>query len=97
MPWAGIFCVGQVMFGLDLSLVQGTHCTGKTGKMAKKNPCQGKHREFWKFCQNTGKTQGIWFVTQVVNSLILKVKDISVFAAKISIFSEDLDEAVLCM
>ena len=54
----------------------------ETGKMAKKNPCQGKHREFGKFCQNTGKTQGILFA-QVVNSLILKVKDISIFAAKI--------------
>ena len=73
-------------------MVQGTHATGKTGKMAKKNPCQGKHREFG----NLAKTQGIWFA-QVVNSLIPKVKDISVFAAKISIFSEDLDKAVLCM
>ena len=44
---------------------------GKTGKMAQKNPCQGKHREF----RNFTKTQGIWFVP-VVNSLILKVKDI---------------------
>ena len=39
--------------------------------MAQKNPCQGK--------------QGIWFA-QVVNSLILKVKFISIFAANISIF-----------
>ena len=43
--------------------------------MAKTNPCQGKHREFGNFA----KTQGIWFA-QVVNSLILKVKDISKFA-----------------
>ena len=28
------------------ALMQGTHGTGKTGKMAKKIPCQGKHREF---------------------------------------------------
>ena len=42
---------------------------------------QGKH-EIWKFCQYMGKTQGNWFA-QVVNSLILKVKDISVFAVKI--------------
>ena len=54
---------------------------------------QGKHRVFWKFCQNTGKTQGIWFA-QVVNFLS---PDISVFAMKISVFSEDLDKAVLCM
>ena len=45
-----------------------------------KNPCQGKHteREFGNFA----KTQGIWFV-QVVNSLILQVKDISIFPVKI--------------
>ena len=58
--------------------IQGTHCTGKTGKMVKRIPCQGKHREFG----NVAKTQGIWFA-QVVDSLILKVKDISIFAAKI--------------
>ena len=34
-----------------------------------------------KFCQNTEKTQGIWFA-QVVHSLILKVMDISIFATK---------------
>ena len=45
----------------------GTGKTGKTGKKAKKNPCQG----IWKFCKNTGKTQGI-LLAQVVNSLILK-------------------------
>ena len=59
--------------------VQGTHGTGKAGKMAKKNPCQGKHREFGNFA----KTQGIWFA-QVVSSLFLMVKDISKFATKIS-------------
>ena len=37
-----------------------------------------------KYCQNTGKTQGILFA-QVVNSLILKVKDTAIFAVKISI------------
>ena len=43
----------------------------------KKNPCQGKkHREFG----NLAKSQGILFA-QLVNSLILKVKEISVFAA----------------
>ena len=29
---------------------QGPHCTGKTRKMA----LNGKHRDFFKFCQNTG-------------------------------------------
>ena len=56
---------------------QCTLATGKTGKMAKKIPCQGKHRESGNFA----KTQGIWFA-QVVNSLILKVKDVLIFAAK---------------
>ena len=51
---------------------------GKQGKWFLKNPCQGKHREFGNFA----KTQGIWFAL-VVNSLILKVKDILIFAAKI--------------
>ena len=54
--------------------------------MTKKNPCQRKHREFGNFA----KTQGILF-GQVVNSLILKVKDIAIFAAKISIFFPKLD------
>ena len=45
-----------------------------------------------KFCPNTGKTQGILFA-QVVNSLILKVRDIAIFAAKISIFFQKLDES----
>ena len=77
-------------------ILQGTHGTGKTGKMAKQIPCQGKHRDFGKFvktqgkhgefCQKTGKTQGI-LLGQVVNVLILKVKDIAIVAAKISIFS----------
>ena len=35
----------------------------------------------------SGKTQGIWFA-QVLNSLILKLKDISMFAAEIPNFFE---------
>ena len=45
---------------------------------------------------NFAKTEGIWFA-QVVYSLILKVKDISIFAAKISIFCGELNKSVLCM
>ena len=40
--------------------------------------CRGKPREFG----SSAKTQGIRFA-QVVNSLILKVKDILIFATKI--------------
>ena len=52
-----------------------------TGNFVKTQGILSKHREF---CQNTGnfvKTQGI-LLAQVVNALILKVKDIAVFAAK---------------
>ena len=69
--------------------LQGIYCTGKTGKMVKEIPCQGKHRKL----RNFGKTQRIWFA-QVVNSLILKVKDISIFAAnKLVKFAK----SILCM
>ena len=54
---------------------------GKTGKMAKKFLGQGKHREFGNFV----KTQGI-LLAQVVNVLILKVKDIAIVAAIKSFF-----------
>ena len=39
-------------------LLQGTHGTGKTWKIAKKI-LSGNTQGIWKFCQNTGKTQGI--------------------------------------
>ena len=61
----------------------------------KNNPCQGKHREFGNFV----KTQGI-LLAQVVNVLILKVKDIAIVAAKKkSIFSRSwiTAKSVLCM
>ena len=48
-----------------------------------KNSLQGKHREL----RNFAKTQGVLFA-QVVNSLIIKMEDISIFATKYSIFSK---------
>ena len=60
----------------------------ENGKWPKIIPCQGKHREFG----NLSKTQGILFA-QVVNSLILKVKGIVIFVAKISIFPQKLDRS----
>ena len=59
--------------------VQGPHCTGKTGKMAPLKPL-------------SGKTQGIIInilYGQVVNFLILIIKDIAIFAAKFSNFPVD--------
>ena len=70
---------------------------GKQGNGKIDSP-SGKTQGIWKFCQNTGKTQEIWFA-QVVNSLILNLKDISIFAVKISIFFLKLDKStksVLC-
>ena len=61
--------------------MQGTHCTGKTGKMTKTIPCQGKHREFGNFA----KTQGIWFA-QVVNLPDSKGIRYFIFASIISKF-----------
>ena len=49
--------------------------------------CQGKNREFG----NVAKTQGVWF-DQVVNSLILKIKYISILAMKIFNFILKLDK-----
>ena len=78
-----------------LSIVQGTHCTGKTGKMPPKYPCHGKHREF----RNFAKTQEILYA-QLVNSLILKVKNIAIIAKMIlMVFFNKLDtsaKSVLC-
>ena len=71
---------------------------GKQGKWPKKS-LSGKAQGIWKCCQNTGKTQGIWFA-QIVNSLILKVNDILIFAVKISNFFVKLDKpakSVLCI
>ena len=81
-------CIDECIF------TQGTHGTAKTGKMAKRNPCQGKHREFGNFA----KTQGIGF-GQVVNSLILKVKIFRYFPRKFPFFLK-LDKSaksVLCI
>ena len=79
---------------------------GKQGKWPKKFPVRentgnlgilSKHREFG---QNTGKTQGILFA-QVVNTLIVKVKDIAIFAAKKVHFLSEAGyrsaKSVLCM
>ena len=59
----------HVVLIVVFTYIQGTHCTGKTEKMAKKIPCQGKHRNLKilpnllrKFlgtvniCSKTGKT-----------------------------------------
>ena len=64
---------------------RGPTAQGKQGNRenGQKKSLSGKTQGIWKVCQNTGKTQGIWFA-QVVNSLILKVKDILIFAMKIS-------------
>ena len=48
----------------------------------KKKLCQGKHRTFGNFAKTQGKS-GIVYA-QVVNSLILEIKDIAIFIVKSS-------------
>ena len=54
---------------------------GKQGKWQKMIPCQGKHREFGTFVKTQGKHREFGLL-----KLILKVKDISIFAAKSFLF-----------
>ena len=71
---------------------------GKQGKWPQKIPVQ-ENTENLKILPKYGETQGILFA-QVVNSLILKVKDSSRFAVKISQKKLRLDKSaksVLCM
>ena len=70
-------CFGTHEIPCQLKLRAGS---GKTGKMARRIPCRGKCKEFGNFA----KTQGIWFA-QVVNSLIVEIKDTAIFAVKIAI------------
>ena len=76
--------------GINVSIGVPTavHSTGKHRESGNKQKNQGKHREFGNFA----KTQGIWYA-QFVNSLILKVKYISIFAANISNFCWKLDNS----
>ena len=64
------------------TIIQGPHCTGKTGKMTQKISVR-ESREFRNFAKkkNTGN-----LYAQAGNSLILKIKDIVSFAWKITIF-----------
>ena len=68
---AGILEAGR---WVEICIYRVPTAQGKQGKWPNKIPCQGKHREFGNFAK-----------TQVVNSLILKVKHILIFATKISI------------
>ena len=83
---ADLYCVIGWILHYVFGNIQGTHVTRKKGKtrtMTQKKSLSRKTQGIWKFCQNTGKTQGICFA-QVVNSLILNSKDILIFATKIS-------------
>ena len=78
--------------------MQGTHGTGKTGKKTKKIPVRGNTGNLEilsKHSENTGN-----LLAQIVDDLILKVKDIAIVAAKKSIFFQKLvrsAKSVLCM
>ena len=61
-----------------LVVLQGTHDTGKTGKMTPKKTVRENTGNL-EILTNTGKTRRIWF-PEVVNTLILNLKSISIFA-----------------
>ena len=90
---------GQILFlFLNYLLTSGYPRHRENRENYQKKSLSGKTQGIWKFCQNTGKTQGILFA-QLVNFLILKVKDIAIFAAKFYIFFQKLDrsaKSVLC-
>ena len=46
------------------------------------NSLSGKSQRIWKFCLNTRKTKDVLFA-HVVNSLILRMHDITIFAVKL--------------
>ena len=58
---------------------------GKHRQIFKKDPCQGKHKEFGNFA----KTQGVLFA-QVVHSLILDIQHIAIIGVKILNFSKSV-------
>ena len=87
-------------------MLQGTHGTGKTGKMAKKYPCQGKHREFGNFVKTQGKNREFGLNTGNFVSSSCKCSDSKSKAycyschKKILFFFQKLDrsaKSVLCM
>ena len=45
----------RICSDMPVPCYQGTHGTGKAGKMTKKNPCQGKHNEFGHFAKTQEK------------------------------------------
>ena len=47
---------------------QGSHCTGKTGKIVKSNSRQGKHREFENFGKRQGKHREFENFRMILNS-----------------------------
>ena len=61
----------------DRVLVIGYPLHRENRENGKKKSLSGKSQGIWKFCQNTGKTHGIWFA---------QVWFAKIFAMKISIF-----------
>ena len=88
-PSQSVYTLHEDNNAKDLSHPTGYPRHRENREIDPKNSLSGKTQEIWKFGQNTGKTQEILFA-QVVNSLILKVKDIAIFAMKVSILSRSL-------
>ena len=65
--------------------MHGPHCTGKTENYQKKSLSR-KAKDGWKFCKNTAVCRNFFFLTNIVNSLIVTIQDIAIFAANCSIY-----------
>jgi hypothetical protein len=59
-------CHGNSSFDM---LIQGSHGTGKTGKMVKKNSLHGKFREF-DFCHKFRENSGNFVIRRNTDSMI---------------------------
>ena len=58
MALSRVWCVHHNIYGYKwkcCKVMIPIQRAGKTGKMSKKNPCQGKHREFGNFVKTQGK------------------------------------------
>ena len=60
------------------------------GKWLEKKSYRGNHREFWNFVQKKHRENTRLWYAQVVDSLILKIKDIAIITALFPIFNLEM-------
>ena len=73
------------MWEMETAIDRVPTAQGKQGKWQQQNSLSGKTQGIWKFCQNAGKTQGI-FVCSSCKFPDSKGNNIAIFAAKFPFF-----------